>query len=428
MIETSNLIIQMLVFFILSFFPFIYLIKFTNGIKDHDIISFFGINFLFTLNIILFTSFINPSKIMLFISIFFISLISALYTLAKNKINNSNFLIVFFLFLLFFFISVDIANNFNFSWDVKKYYLPKATAFFQNYFVEDLTKKTEYPYYPSYLWAFFWKNSFLSYEYFGRMVYGYIYILSIFYFLTIQNLTNVLKIIFSFLILFISYQTELFDGRPDVLIFAYCLFVAKHLFQIFNNNKNNFIDFLMIILSLNLILWTKSEGLAYTLIITLSIILFLKKNIKMKFFLGFSILALVVLKLFIYNYFGLSLNPNVETFSFEILNKINFNFIFIRSYQIVAWYLMYFLTNPIMIISLISFLTILIYEKKIVKQFNYLYVIFILKFGVIFLTYMITAYPMPFHLKYSLDRIIFHTSGLFLIIVIFCLNRFLKRN
>ena len=52
----------------------------------------------------------------------------------------------------------------------KKYYLPKATAFFQNYFVEDLTKKTEYPYYPSYLWAFFWKNSFLSYEYFGRMV------------------------------------------------------------------------------------------------------------------------------------------------------------------------------------------------------------------------------------------------------------------
>ena len=226
MIETSNLIIQMLVFFILSFFPFIYLIKFTNGIKDHDIISFFGINFLFTLNIILFTSFINPSKIILFTSIFFISLISALYTLAKNKINNSNFLIVFFLFLLFFFISVDIANNFNFSWDVKKYYLPKATAFFQNYFVEDLTKKTEYPYYPSYLWAFFWKNSFLSYEYFGRMVYGYIYILAIFYFLTIQNLTNVLKIILSFLILFISYQTELFDGRPDVLIFAYCLFVA----------------------------------------------------------------------------------------------------------------------------------------------------------------------------------------------------------
>ena len=43
MIEISNLIIQMLVFFILSFFPFIYLIKFKNGTKDHDIISFFGI-------------------------------------------------------------------------------------------------------------------------------------------------------------------------------------------------------------------------------------------------------------------------------------------------------------------------------------------------------------------------------------------------
>ena len=86
-----------------------------------------------------------------------------------------------------------------------------------------LNKKTEYPCIRL-IFGHFLEIVFLSYM---SILGGWFMAIFIFwpYFSTIQNLTNVLKIILSFLILFISYQTELFDGRPDVLIFAYCLFI-----------------------------------------------------------------------------------------------------------------------------------------------------------------------------------------------------------
>ena len=427
--EITNLFIQILIFFILSFFPFFYILKPTKIIKNYNLINIFGINFILVLNLILFISFFNPNKEILYLSLLFISLISMSLSIIKNKkiFNLSNILIALFLFLFLFFICVDIANNFNFTWDVKKYYLPKATAFYESYFVNDFIKKAEYPYFGSYLWAFFWKNSFLEYEYFGRMAYAYIYILSIFYFLNLTKIRNIFKIILSILLIFISYKSQLFDGRPDILIFSYFLFTGKHLFELFHNNKNNIIDFLIIIFSLNLILWTKSEGLAYVLIVYFSIIFFLQNNRNMKLFLTFAIFSLIIIKYLFYYYYGLSLNPNVETFNYEIINKINIEFITSRSFQIIVWYLMYFLTNPIMIISLLVFLATFIYAKEITKKFNYLYSIFILKFSVIFVTYLLTYYPMPFHLKYSLDRIIFHSSGLFLIIVLFYIDKFLKK-
>ena len=139
----------------------------------------------------------------------------------------------------------------------------------------------------------------------------------------------------------------------------------KHFFK---TCKNNIIDFLIIIISLNLILWTKSEGLAYVLIVYFSIIFFLQNNRNMKLFLTFAIFSLIIIKYLFYYYYGLSLNPNVETINYEIINKINIEFITSRSFQIIVWYLMYFLTNPIMIISLLVFLATFIYAKEITKK------------------------------------------------------------
>ena len=120
------------------------------------------------------------------------------------------------------------------------------------------------------------------------------------------------------------------------------------------------------------------------------------------------------------------LNPNVETFSSKILSFIYFEFVITRSIQIFSWYFIYLLTNPIIIFSILFLILISIKYKKLLIQFNYLYFFLIAKFFVIFATFFITIYPMPFHLKYSLDRIIFHSSGLFLVIIYYFVINFLK--
>tara|TARA_Y100000816_G_C26070384_1_gene562955 strand:+ start:314 stop:1612 length:1299 start_codon:yes stop_codon:yes gene_type:complete len=425
MIEILNIVLTIIVFFILSFFSYFALNAFKINKNNTDIIDISGKNFLILLNAILILSLFNPNKEITFFAFLFLSLVSIYIFFFKNRnITNKIFYIILFLFVLI--ISIDISNNFGYTWDTKKYYLHKATGFYQNFFIDDFVKKTEYPHFGTYIWSFFWKNNLLDYEYTGRLIYGYIYALSIFYFVNSFNVLSHIKIFISILLILLTYKTILFDGRPDVLIFSLFLFLSKHFYEIFHKREINFVNIFFIVLILNLILWTKSEGIAYVLLTTFTLLLFIKKNTKKKLILASLILLIILTKYATYHYYGLSLNPNVETFSSKILSFINFEFVITRSIQILSWYFIYLFTNPIIIFSILSLILISIKYKKLLTQFNYLYFFLIAKFCVIFVTFFITIYPMPFHLKYSLDRIIFHSSGLFLVVIYYCIINFLK--
>ena len=228
------------------------------------------------------------------------------------------------------------------------------------------------------------------------------------------------------MLILLTYKKILFDGRPDILIFSLFLFLSKYFFEIFHKREINFANIFFIVLILNLILWTKSEGIAYVLLTTFTLLLFIKKNIKKKLLLASLVFFIISTKYATYYYYGLSLNPNVETFSSKILTSINFEFFITRSIQIFSWYFIYLFTNPIIIFSILSLIIISIKYKKLLTQFNYLYFFILAKFCVIFITFFITVYPMPFHLKYSLDRIIFHSSGLCLVVIYYCIINFLK--
>jgi len=425
MIELLNIILSVTIFFGLSFFSFFLFSGSKVNKNNLDIIDITGTNFIILLNTILLVSLINPNKEILFFFCIFVSFFSIIIVLKKiNKLTNK--LIYFFLFFFVLVVSIDISNNFDYSWDTKKYYLHKATGFYENFFIDDFAKKSEYPHFASYIWAFFWKNNFLNYEYTGRLVFGYIYILSIFYFVNSFNIEKFIKIFFSILLILLTYKTNLFDGRPDILIFSFYLFLAKYLFEIFHKSNFSLRNILLTILTLNLILWTKTEGLVYSILICLTLVLFVKKNQSSKILFCLLIFITIAIKYITYHYYGISINPHEDTFGESILSKIDINFIILRSWQIISWYVVYFLTNPIIIISLLSLIIIWKRYKKLFNSFNYLYFFFIAKFSVLFLTYFITSYPMPFQVKYSLDRIIFHSSGLFLIIVYFCIVSLLK--
>ena len=425
MIEIFNIIFTLIVFSTLSFFSSIFLTNYSTNKKKIDILDLTGSSFIIFLNIILIFSLINPNKELLFYFCISISLLS-IFILIKNDFKLDNKILYFFLLFFVLLISIDISNNFGYTWDTKKYYLHKATAFYQNYFINDFVKKIEYPHFGTYIWSFFWKNNLINSEYTGRLIYGYIYVFSIFYFINSFNCEKYLKILISTLLILITYKTNLFDGRPDILMFAFFLFISKHLNEIFHKNKFNLLNIFFVILLLNLIIWTKSEGIAYVILIGLTLLIFARGSLNKKLIFSSLILAVIFIKYFTYYYYGISLNPHHDTFNIEAMNVIDFNFVFTRSFDIINWYIIYLLTNPIIILSLISLSIIFFRYKKLLIKFDYLYFFLIAKFFVLFVTFFVTVYPMPFHVKYSLDRIIFHSSGLFLLIIYYCVTNLLK--
>ena len=345
MIEILNIIFTLIVFSILSFFSSIFLVNFSSNKKKIDILDISGSSFIIFLNIILIFSLINPNKELLFYFCILISVLS-IFILIKNSFNLDNKMLYSFLLLFVLLVSIDISNNFEYTWDTKKYYLHKTTAFYQNFFINDFVKKIEYPHFGSYVWAFFWKNNLINSEYTGRLIYGYIYVLSIFYFINSFNCEKYLKILVSIFLILITYKTILFDGRPDILMFAYFLFISKHLNEIFHKNKFTLLNIFFVILLLNLIIWTKSEGIAYVILIGSTLLIFAKGALNKKMIFLSLIFAVIFIKYFTYHYYGISLNPHHDTFNTEVMNKIDLNFIFIRSFEITSWYIIYLFTNP----------------------------------------------------------------------------------
>ena len=162
MIEIPNIILTVIVFLILSFFSNFLFYSSVKKQNNLDIIDISGKNFIIFLNIILISSIFNPNKEILFFLCLFISILS-LYFFLKEIGKFKNKILYAFLFFFVFVLAIDISNNFGYTWDTKKYYLHKATAFYQNFFIDDFVKKTEYPHFGPYIWSFFWKNNLLNF-------------------------------------------------------------------------------------------------------------------------------------------------------------------------------------------------------------------------------------------------------------------------
>ncbi len=416
--EFFNIIIQIFFFLVLSCLPFSYVLNQKKILNNFKPIDYLSANFLILLNIILVFSFFNFDKEVLFLCLIILSVLSLIFLIIKKVKFYNNILFYSFLFIIFF-VSVDIANTFSFDWDTKKYYLPRAYAFFQSLFVDDLIKHTERPYFSTYIWSFFWKNSLIQYEYFGRMIYGYLYVLSIFYFFDIKKIELKSKIILCLILILFTYKSSLFTGNPDILMFSLFMFLAKELYKIFSDDisNNNLITLSLI---LNLMIWFKSEGMVYSIITFISVLFFLKNNNKFKILLFLSITTFLTIKILFYNYWGLSLNPNQSLFSSNFLNLLSFNLILERSLLVCLWYLTYFFTNPIVIFILFFVVYLFFNHRTRIKSLNFIICFFLIKFLAIYFSSIISTYELTlnFHLKYTVDRVIFQSSGLLLIILL----------
>ncbi len=424
MIEISEIIFHLLLLIFLTSFPVNkYLFFENNTIKDLNFVVTIGINTLFLMFLLLFFSFfkIQLESIFYLILIIYIGLFSKILFFRKKKIVIKNWpQILFFLFSLFC-IFLNTGFQLELGWDGFNW-IEKANFFYNDGYLFDINEFTKtyqnYPHLGTYIWAFFWKNSFLDYEYIGRLFYNYLYVVSIFSIIfSFQNINNIKKILLFILIFFCTFDDGL-GGYQDYLIFSILTIFATSLV---NNyfNKNNFLFYTVYLLAGALLPWIKNEGTIYSIFLIIVFLTYefqIKKNKNyLKFLFSTLIIFSILIRFIINNYIfgeGIFDSHSGNSFGFEI----NFNLIFTKIFYIFYYIVNSFFKYPLWLFNLIGLILSLYFLKKF-SVLRVFIIFFILNFLFIFFIYLSASTNIIiWYLSASLDRLILQTSGFYFVI------------
>ena len=280
MTEVLHIFLQFLIFLLIFSFPFciyknkIFLLP--NSFIIEGIYFKIGINILIHLTALLSISFFNVQLDKYFYLIIILSVLSnVIFLIGKDKINIDFNKIIFFIFFglitIGFFLKVSI--DVKLEWDGLNHWFPKTLNFFNDIKISGLNNLglAEYPHLGPFIWAFFWKNSFLQYEYFGRLFYVFFYVTSLFSIIENKFENNILfKIIILFLLSILSFDLFLFGGYQEYLIFSSLLILSKCFSEIkFESNfqDKNIYFYFFIITIFHVLIWFKDEGMFYYLFI-----------------------------------------------------------------------------------------------------------------------------------------------------------------
>ena len=337
----------------------------------------------------------------------------------KNFIFEKNLKYYLIVFILIVFIyAIDLAYNLNLFWDAQKMWLPKALIFYNDGTVSDLkdTANSHYSFFGSLMWAFFWKVSNISNEYIGRIFYVVIFCITLFNFLDLSKAKLEKKIIYFLLLNLLIYNYWHFRGTQEILVFSFLLICAKYLFKIFFQKELNNHNLIFVFLSLNLIIWTKNEGIFLGLIIIFLFAIFLKKNLSYKIMISTIFLILVFTRFILFKFYGLDTNLSKDfDFKniFEIFYKnINLNNLFLIFKYIVISSLKF----PHILLSLIC-AVLIVRDKNIFKKCYFLYAYVFLSISLIFVIYLSSPNVIEFMVSTGALRLMFEFSSPYLLFI-----------
>ena len=393
------------------------------------------------LNLLIFNLIINLNILLLFsffpipienyqLILLSIYLLIFLYYLFSNKLNLHsltkksylNFLILFFTFII---LSINISNQLNLGWDAKYFYYIKSLFFFEGLGLNELSEFEHnkwHPYFGSYLWAFFWSLPNFEYEYFGRLFYLFTFCIAI-YFITCSDKKNsiIQSIIYLFLLILL-FSYERFSGLQEVLLFSLLLVSSKILYDL--NFDKKFLNLLILLLIINLLIWTKSEGIVYSLII-FSITL-LNKKISFKEKVNFFLIIIILLgiKYLVYSVYNFETNSQPYDVN-QIFNITLESFIY-RLEKIIIYSSYYSLKNPLFVIGI--FILIYLNFNKInrldLRNYN---IFFTLNIFFIFGAYLLRDMEIIYSLKTTLERIIFTSSSFYIYLICLFINKLIEK-
>lgn len=426
MIEFFSIFIQLVLITIFCYVP-TNICLFLKSNNNLDILNRLEIGIILNLFVLLILSFVLRSGSNVVYYILIIIFLNNLLFLSKdilhkykNKSFKINFIFLFFIFLFSVF-SIDLSNNLKIGWDAQNYWLIKKLVFTNGGDFFDLknTPRNDYPYLGSFIWHIYSKFSLLGYEYFGRLFYIYLFLLSIFSISSIIKIKNFEKTFLILVLIFLIYKIDLFNGYQEILNFSLLILLTKIFYEIFTNNlsiKKFDKKFIYLFILINSILWIKSESTVLIIIFLLSIFFMNQVNFKVKIIMSLVFMLLLLHKYCIFDFIGLS--HEIQKGNYEYFKIFNFfDFVnFPRIILVLKYLLFYSLNNIIYILSIFILMVMIKFDKQ-----NIFILLFSLMFGFGLLFFMsaflLTSFPLQWALWVSLDRIMFETSGLYIILV-----------
>ena len=423
MSEILKILLVSILFSSFFFLPYSELIKLKNNKKLVEGFDYKTINILIALNLILFFS-VLKIEIEKILYIYLILFIFSLIFNFKIFFRKTEIAIIYLVIgISVFILSVDLAYNLTFYWDTQKLWFPKTLNFFYDGSIADL-KETSYPHYSflgSLIWAFFWKLSFMNNEYFGRIIYIFIFCFSIFNFITLSKLSLVKKILIFILLIFLIYDYWHFRGTQEILIFSFLLISSKYLFKIIFEKKCNIEYLFIFFLATNLIIWTKNEGIILSLFLNLTLIFFINKDYKFRFLILFIYLILVSLRFSIFKLYGLDLSLskdfNFNSLTLSIINNLSIQNVF----YIIKYIIISILKFPHILLSLI-FAILITFNKSLFKKSLFIYFYLLLSISFVFVIYLSTSKDVMFMVSTGSLRIMFELSAPYLLFVVLLLE------
>ena len=431
MTEIFQIFLQILVIFIFCYFPQYYLNFF--DLKKQSIIEKISLGVIINIFILLLLSFTNQKNFNL---VYIVLIIIFCNNLFFFTIENWGFklfdtkLIFLFIFILVF--SFDLANNLKLGWDPQNFWFFKTLNFIQGGDIYNLKNipRQDYPHLGSFIWAIYTKISFLKLEYLGRIFYIFFYCVSIFSVAELLNLDDIKKILFSSIIIILTYNILLFNGHQEILIFSIFTLFSKYFYLIIKNNiSKSVINYYSIIILLLFLCgtWTKNEAMFFSFTSMLLILCLPKKSSLFRLSIFFSFFFIIALRFLIFKEIGLD-TSTIHANNYENLSLLNLgnHFRIDRILLIFKYFFFGLVSNLIYIIAIFVIIFMLYYRKNKTDLFFY-FTSLILNFLLILSFYIFSTAPIEWTLKVTIERVTFEALGIYLIPIIIFINVYSKK-
>lgn len=435
MTEIFFIYLQLLVFIVIFQFPLNQVF-----LKRYSVLNFNYFEVL-TLNIViqgffyLILSFLETDLQKYFIFQIFLGTIFLIFNFSSYLKNNFIFKnlndneLLFLLFLIFnLILFTHVALNLRIEWDGLAHWIHKAQIYYQGGTFSDI-KNVNFSYYPqfgSFLWGFFWKNSFLDMEYFGRLFFPFVYITGIFF--SISNLFSKENILLKFLLLLLIFSLTLdyylFGGYQEYLLFFELLIFSK-LFYIYQKKNNFNLIFIVLFLDTVLILWTKQEGFFYNIILVIIFFIFCNKNYKTKFLFVALVVLSILIQIYLKNNLIGSFEFNEKIFHKDLLRYLNISEFFTTFILISKHIAISMFKYPIWLLIILILIFSSIHNKNN-QLFNFVIFYFFIFFVFVYAIYFQTRMNLDFLLPITVDRILLQGSGFMIYPILVYLEKFVK--
>ena len=383
----------------------------------------FYYNLIINLNILLLFS-LSPLKLTeyslpILITLLLFCVKNYFFSLKDLKNNSSN--IIFFI-LVFFILSIQVSSELNLGWDAKWFWYIKSLYYTQNQTFNELSNyiyNDFHPHFGSFLWSFFRELSINQYEYFGRLFYVFFYTVAIF-FITNDIFKNKIKNKIAFLlIILVTQKYTFFSGLQEILIFTILVFISKFFYHFIIEKRSFYLFF--IFLCMNLLIWVKAEGIVYAFIFFIALNFVSKLNLKQRIFINISFLFIIFFKILIYKFFQIKVND--QPYYFEYIINLDLEILFYKIKNILLYLSYYSFKN---IILMLFPIIIVINYKKIIQDeyFKLMLLIYLMNLTFILSAYIFRDMEVVFSLKTTIDRIVFSSSGFYLLFIVNSLKNF----